>query len=83
MARSLSPRQPRHIGSDRIVGCYWSSSDGRLRNKSLLSHKMAVSRLALGRKRRKMAAGSLAGKMAGMMAGKMVGKMGMRGTVIV
>lgn len=38
---------------------------------------MAVSRLALGRKRRKMAAGSLAGKM----AGKMVGKMGMRGTV--
>ena len=78
MVRSLNPRRLRRIGSGRIVGCcccwsYLSKLDGRLWRTSPLIRKMAVSRLALGRKRRTMVAGSS-------VVGKM-GKMGMRGTV--
>lgn len=46
--------------------------DGRLWRKSPWPHKMAVSRLALGRKRRTMAGSSVVG---------MMGMMGMRGTI--
>lgn len=62
------------IGSDRIVGCCCLSMfDGHLLRMSPLIRMTAVSRLALGRKRRTMVAGS---SVVGMM-----GKMGMMGTV--
>lgn len=77
MVRSLSPHRLKRIGLDRI-GCFrcccLSKIDGRLWRKSPLIHKMAVSRLALGRKRRTMVAGSF-------VVGKM-GMMGMKGTVL-
>lgn len=78
VVRTLLPRRLRRIGSGRIVGCCcccWSKFDGRLLRTSPLSHKMAVSRLALGRKQRMMVAGS---SVVGMM-----GMMGMTGTVFV
>ena len=62
-------------GSDRIAGCCCCLSmfDGHLLRMSPLIRMTAVSRLALGRKRRTMVAGS---SVVGMM-----GKMGMMGTV--
>lgn len=76
VVRSLSLHRLKHIGLGRIVGCCCclSTIDGRLSHMSPLIRKMAVSRLALGRKRRTMVGSLVEG---------MMGKMGMMGTVCV
>lgn len=68
---TLHPRRRLRIGSGRSAGCccWLSRLDGRWSRTSPSLRRMAVSRLALGRKQRKMVAGSLAGTM------------GMKGTV--
>lgn len=72
MVRTLLPHRWKRIGSGRIVGCCYQLSrfDGHLWRMSPCLRKRAVSRLALGRKRRTRVAGKMA-----------EGKMGMMGTV--
>lgn len=59
MVRSLNPHRWKRIGSSRIGCCFQSKSGGRLWRTSPWIRKMAVSKLALGRKQHKMAVSSL------------------------
>lgn len=75
----LLPHRPSCIGCYRIVGCgcFLLSMIDDLRRMSPLIHKLAVSKLALGKRQHMMVGSFVVGSLG------MMGMMGMMGTIIV